>query len=161
MLGYRVGMPRTPRTSVSAPLLAVLAVLLVFGLTACSGDDDPATQSTDSSTPSSEPGEAKASDPEKSCQAIVGSGAVEDIQAVFDKYKNNTTPFTDADAEKMRDALDALAKAGDNASPTIREDVVKLVADAGSIIDSRARLEGVGKVASPETVQKEIDALCR
>lgn len=161
VLRYRVRMPRTPRTSVSVPWVAVLAVLLAFGLTACGGGDEPATQSTDSSTPSPEPGEAKASDPEKSCQAIVGSGAVEDIQAVFDKYKDNNTPFTDADAKKMRDALDELAKAGDNASPTIREDVVKLVADAGSIIDSRAKLEGVGKVATPETVQREIDALCR
>ena len=79
---------------------------------------------------------------------------------MFDKYKNNSTPFSTADAQKMRDALDLLAKAGDNAAPKIREDVVTLVADAGSLIDSRAGLPGVGKVASPEKIQQEIDALC-
>ena len=80
---------------------------------------------------------------------------------MFDKYKDNSNPFTKADAQTMRDALDALAKAGDNAAPKIREDVVQLVADVGSLIDSRAGLPGVGKVASPETIQREIDALCR
>lgn len=142
-------------------MLGLLIAVLALALTSCSGDDDPSTESPDSSTSSAEPSEAKASDPSKSCQAIVGSGAVEDIQTVFDKYKDNDTPFTAADAKKMRDALDELAKAGDNASPKIREDVVQLVADAGSLIDSRAQLEGVGKVATPETVQREIDALCR
>ena len=105
--------------------------------------------------------EPKASNTSKSCQAIVGSGAVEDIQAVFDKYKNNSKPFTPADAKEMRDALDRLAKAGDDASPKIREDVVSSWPTMGSIIDSRANLPGVGKVASPEKLQREIDALCR
>lgn len=153
-------MPRTPRNSI---LFTLLAAILALGLTACGGDDDPTFEgedSTTSATPSNTP-EATASNASKSCQAIVGSGAVEDIQAVFDKYKDNSKPFTAADAKTMRDALDRLAKAGDNASPKVREDVVQLVADAGSIIDSRAQLEGVGKVASPEKVQREIDALCR
>lgn len=152
-----------PRTSRHTILFGLLAALLAFALTACGGDDDPVFEdgdSTASASPSDTPG-AKASNASKSCQAIVGSGAVEDIQAVFDKYKNNSKPFTAADAKTMRDALDRLAKAGDNASPKIREDVVKLVADAGSIIDSRAQLEGVGQVATPEQVQREIDALCR
>jgi hypothetical protein len=154
-------MPRTPRHSI---LFGLLAAILAFALTACGGDDDLVFEdgdSTASATPSDGEPEPKASNASKSCQAIVGSGAVEDIQAVFDKYKNNSKPFTTADAKEMRDALDRLAKAGDNASPKIREDVVKLVADAGSIIDSRAQLEGVGQVATPEQVQKEIDALCR
>ena len=156
-------MPRTPRHSI---LFALLAVVLAFSLTACGGDDDPVFEDADS-TASASPSEGsstpepKASNTSKSCQAIVGSGAVEDIQAVFDKYKNNSKPFTPADAKEMRDALDRLAKAGDDASPTIREDAVQLVADMGSIIDSRANLPGVGKVASPEKLQREIDALCR
>ena len=153
-------MPRTPRNSI---LFALLVAILTLGMTACGGDDDPTFEDEDpttSATPSDKP-EATASNASKSCQAIVGSGAVEDVQAVFDKYKNNSNPFTAADEKKMRDALDRLAKAGDNATPKVREDVVQLVADAGSIIDSRAGLKGVGKVASPETVQKEIDALCR
>lgn len=166
VVGYRGRMPRTPRTSIPVPVLGLLVAILALVLTSCGGDDEPPFESTDptaSATPSDDlpEAEAKASNASKSCQVIVGSGAVEDIQTVFDKYKNNSNPFTAADAKKMHDALDRLAKAGDNASPKIREDVVKLVADAGSIIDSRAKLEGVGKVASPETVQKEIDALCR
>jgi hypothetical protein len=152
-------MPRTLRTSIPAPVLALLALTLAFGLTACGGDDEPSDGSA-SSSPMNLP-EAKASDAEKSCQAIVGSGAVEDIQTVFDKYKNNSTPFTTADAKRMRDALDALAKAGDNAEPKVREDVVQLVADGHSLVDSRAGLPGVSKVASPETIQREIDALCK
>jgi hypothetical protein len=143
-------------------LFALLAAILALGLTACGGDDPTFEEgdSTTSATPSDAP-EATASNASKSCQAIVGSGAVEDIQAVFDKYKNNSKPFTAADAKTMRDALDRLAKAGDDASPKIREDAIQLVADMGSIIDSRAGLKGVGKVASPEQVQREIDALCR
>ena len=153
-------MPRTPQNSI---LLGLLVAILALGLTACGGDDDPTFEEGDSTasvTPSDGP-EATASNATKSCQAIVGSGAVEDIQAVFDKYKDNSNPFTAADAKTMRDATDRLAKAGDNASPKVREDVVQLVADVGSIIDSRAQLKGVGKVASPEKVQREIDALCR
>ena len=155
-----------PRTSRHTILFGLLAAILSFALTACGGDDDPVFEDGDS-TASASPSDAsnapepKASNASKSCQAIVGSGSVEDIQAVFDKYKNNSKPFTTADAQTMRDALDRLAKAGDNASPKIREDVVELVADAGSIIDSRARLEGVGRVATPDEVQREIDALCR
>jgi hypothetical protein len=136
----------------------MLVLALCFGLSACSGDDDSSGDSG-SSTESSLP-DAKASNPTKSCQAIVGSGAIEDIQAVFDKYKNNSEPLTTADAKKMRNALDRLAKAGDNASPKIREDVVKLVADGGSMIDSRAGLPGTGAVASPQKIQNELDALC-
>jgi hypothetical protein len=153
-------MPRTPRNSI---LFALLAAILALGLAACGGDDDPTfegEESTTSTSPSDLP-DATASNASKSCQAIVGSGAVEDIQAVFDKYKNNSKPFTAADAQEMRNALDRLAKAGDNASPKIREDVVQLVADAGSLIDSRAGLPGTGKVATPEKIQREIDALCR
>jgi hypothetical protein len=151
-------MPRTPRNSI---LFALVAAILALGLTSCGGDDDQPFESTDTTaTPGDQP-EATASNATKSCQAIVGSGAVEDIQAVFDKYKDNSKAFTTADAKTMRDALDRLAKAGDNASPKVREDVVQLVADMGSIIDSRAKLQGVGKVASPEKVQREIDALCR
>ncbi|MGH3474646.1 MAG: hypothetical protein ACRDOT_07020 [Aeromicrobium sp.] len=153
-------MPRTLRTSIPAPVLGLLVVTLAFGLTACGGDDDPVFEDESSAAPTKVP-EAKSSNTEKSCQAIVGSGAVEDIQAVFDKYKDNSNPFTTSDAQKMRDALDLLAQAGDNAAPKIREDVVTLVADAGSLIDSRAGLPGVGKVASPEKIQSEIDALCR
>ena len=152
-------MPRTPRTSIPVPLLGLLVLALTFGLTACSGDDDSSGEngsSTEMTLPS-----AKASNPTKSCQAIVGSGAIEDIQAVFDKYKNNSQPLTQADAKKMRDALDQLAKAGDNASPKIRDDVIELVADGGSLIDSRAGLPGTGKVASPEKIQNELDALCK
>ena len=158
---YRWRMPRTSRHTI---LFGLLAALLAVALTACGGDD-PTFEDGDSTNSASADGsngpEPKASNASKSCQAIVGSGAVEDIQAVFDKYKNNSKPFTTADAQTMRDALDRLAKAGDNASPKIREDVVELVADAGSIIDSRAQLEGVGQVATPEEVQREIDALCR
>lgn len=159
-------MPRTLPRSIPAPVLGLLALTLAFGLSACGGDDEPvfedaASPSASASTSLEEEPKADPTDTSKSCQAIVGSGAVEDIQAVFDKYKNNSKPFTTADAQTMRDALDRLAKAGDNASPKIREDVVELVADAGSIIDSRAQLEGVGKVATPEEVQSEIDALCR
>ena len=150
-----VRMPRTPRNSL---LFALLAAILALGLTACTGDDP--SNGEDPTAFETLP-EASASDEAQSCQAIVGSGAVEDIQAVFDKYKNNSEPFTDADAQTMRDALDRLAKAGDDAAPKIREDVVQLVADVGSIIDSRAKLKGVGKVASPAKVQREIDALCR
>ena len=36
-----------------------------------------------------------------------------------------------------------------------------LVADGGSMIDSRAHLEGVGKVASVQTIQSELDTLCQ
>jgi hypothetical protein len=153
-------MPRTPRNSI---LFALLAAVLALALTACGGDDEPTfegAEPTASATPTDAP-EPEASDASKSCQAIVGSGAVEDIEALFDKYKNNSKPFTTSDAQKMRDALDRLAKAGDDASPKIREDAIQLVADMGSIIDSRAGLKGVGKVASPEQVQREIDALCR
>ena len=136
--------------------------MLAFGLSACGGDDDPLgdTESGSSSESTPRPEDAEASNPSKSCQAIVGSGSIDDIQAVFDKYKNNSKPLTTADAKKMRDALDRLAKAGDNASPKVREDVVKLVADGGSLIDSRAGLPGTGKVASPEKIQSELDALC-
>jgi hypothetical protein len=162
VVGYRMGMPRTFRTSLPAPLLLLVSLIV---LTACSGSvyEDGSSSSDDSSaTASASPStEATASTASKSCQGIIGSGAVEDIAKIFDKYKNNNNPFTRADAKKMHDALDRLAKAGDNASPKIREDVVQLVADAGSLIDSRAHLEGVGKVASVETVQKEIDTLCR
>jgi hypothetical protein len=150
-------MLRTSRSSIPVPVLGLLVVVLAFGLGACGGDDDPSGDSD--STTTSLP-DAKASNPTKSCQAIVGSGALEDIQTVFDKYKNNSEPLTTADAKKMREALDRLAKAGDNASPKIREDVVKLVADGGSMIDSRAGLPGTGKVASPQKIQNELDALC-
>lgn len=149
-------MPRTPRNPL---LFALIAAILALGLAACSGDD-PSTNGEDPTASVTLP-EASASNVTQSCQAIVGSGAVEDIQAVFDKYKDNSKPFTTADAETMRDALDRLAKAGDNAAPKVREDVVQLVADVGSIIDSRAKLKGVGEVASPAKVQREIDALCR
>lgn len=149
-------MPRTFRTSSLAPALLCLA--LGFGLSACS--DDPAAENGSSDATMDLP-DAEASNAEESCQAIVGSGAVEDIQTTFDKYKDNTNPFTPADEQKMRDALDLLAKAGDNAAPKIREDVVELVADMGSLIDTREGLPGVGKVATPEEIQTEIDALCR
>ncbi len=141
-------------------MLGLLAATLALGLTACGGDDDPPTNTSDTNLESVPPDEAKASNAEKSCQGIVGSGAIEDIQAVFDKYKDNSNPLSTADAKKMRDALDRLAKAGDNAAPKVREDVVKLVADGGSLIDSRAGLPGTGAVASPEKIQKELDALC-
>jgi len=159
-------MPRTLRTSIPAPVLGLLTLTLALGLTACGGDDDPvfedeASASASASANPSEQPEADPTDASKSCQAIVGSGAVEDIQAVFDKYKNNSKPFTPADEQKMRDALDLLAKAGDNATPKIREDVVTLVADVGSVIDAREGLPGVGKVATPAQIQREIDALCR
>ena len=156
-------MPRTIRTSIPAPVLSLLALTLAFGLSACGGDDTVFEDESSTSAPAdpSEVPEADPTDASKSCQAIVGSGAVEDIQAVFDKYKDNSSAFTAADEKKMRDALDLLAKAGDNATPKIREDVVTLVADMGSLIDSREGLPGVGKVASPAQIQSEIDALCR
>ena len=155
------GMLRTSRSSIPAPVLALLVAALAFGLTACGGDgDDNGTGGDSGSSTSRDLPDAKASNPSKSCQAIVGSGAIEDIQAVFDKYKNNANPLTTADEKKMRDALDRLAKAGDNAAPKVREDVVKLVADGGSMIDSRAGLPGTGKVASPQKIQSELDALC-
>ena len=156
-------MLRTPRTSIPAPAIGLLVAILAVSLTACGGGDDETFETpakATSATPSEVP-EATASNPTKSCQAIVGSGAVEDIQAIFDKYKNNNTPFTNTDAKKMRDALDRLAKAGDNAAPKIREDVVQLVADVGSQIDARIKIEGLGKVASVEKIQEELDALCR
>ena len=156
------GMLRTPRTSIPVPVLGLLAAILAVSLTACGGDDPTFENSKDgSSAAPSELPEATAANAAKSCQAIVGSGAVEDVQAIWDKYKSNQTPFTDADAKKMHDALDRLAKAGDNAAPKIREDVVQLVADVGSQIDARIKIEGLGKVASPETIQRELDVLCR
>ena len=145
-------------------MLGLLVLTLAFGLTACGGDDDPVFEdeaSASASASASKQPEVESSDTSKSCQAIVGSGAVEDIQMVFDKYKNNSKPFSPADEQKMRDALDLLAKAGDNAAPKIREDVVTLVADVGSLIDAREGLPGVGTVASPAQIQREIDALCR
>lgn len=158
-------MPRTLPTSIPAPAIGLLALTLAFGLSAC-GDDEPVfeDEASPSASPSgslSEEPKADPTDASKSCQAIVGSGAVEDIQAEFDKYKNNSKPFTPADEQTMRDALDLLAKAGDNATPKIREDVVTLVADMGSLIDAREGLPGVGKVATPAQIQREIDALCR
>jgi hypothetical protein len=143
-------------------VLGLLVAILALGLSACGGDDEPPFESTDtaSETASDQP-EAKASNATKSCQAIVGSGAVEDIQAIWDRYKDIDTPFSGPDAKKMRDALDRLAKAGDNAAPKIREDVVVLVADVGSQIDARIKIEGLGKVASPAKIERELDALCR
>jgi hypothetical protein len=153
-------MPRTPRTSIPAPVLGLLAAILAVSLTACGGGDDENGSTNASAAPSKLP-EATASNAKKSCQAIIGSGAVEDVQAIWDKYKGNKTPFTDADAKKMHDALDRLAKAGDNAAPKIREDVVQLVADVGSQIDARIKIEGLGKVAPVAKIQRELDALCR
>lgn len=149
-------------TSIRTPVFGLLAAALALTLTACGGGggkDNPATatDNTQSTSDAPEPGSSRTTE---SCQAIVDSGAVKDVAEVFDRYKGNKKPFTDADAKKMRDALDRLAKAGDDAVPKVREAVVQLVADAGSLIDSRANLEGVGKVASVETVQREIDALC-
>jgi hypothetical protein len=160
-VGYRVSMPRTPRTSTPALLTTLLVATLC--LAGCGGGDDGgggggAPKIEGSSTPVPK---AKASALNKSCQAIVGSGSVEDIAKIFDKYKNNSTPFTTKDAQAMHNAMDRLAKAGDNAAPAIRQNVVDLVADVGSLIDSRAKLEGVGRVASVGEVQKEINALCR
>jgi hypothetical protein len=157
-------MPRTLRTSIPAPVLGLFTLTLALGLTACGGDNDPVFEDEASASASANPSEQPEADPtdsSKSCQAIAGSGAAEDIQAVFDKYKNNSKPFTPADEQKMRDALDLLAKAGDNATPKIREDVVTLVADIGSVIDAREGLPGVGKVATPAQIQRQIDALCR
>ena len=156
-------MPRSTRFTV---LFASLLAVVALGLTSCGGDDDPpATDDTDATTsseaPTSEAPSAESTNASKSCQTIAGSGAVEDVQEVFDKYKGNTKAFTPADEKAMRDALDRLAKAGDNASPKIREDVVELVAAAGSQIDSRAGLPGTGQVASNESIQKQLDALCR
>jgi hypothetical protein len=144
-------------------MLGLLAAILAVSLTACGGGDDPTFEDSTGS-PSAGPSdlpEATASNATKSCQAIVGSGAVEDIQTIWDKYKGNSTPFTNTDAKKMHDALDRLAKAGDNAAPKIREDVVQLVADVGSQIDARIKIEGLGKVAPVEKIQRELDALCR
>ncbi|MCW2800223.1 MAG: hypothetical protein JWQ70_1695 [Aeromicrobium sp.] len=146
--------------------MGLLAIALAATLTACGGGSGGdgggnsraptgGTQTSASPTP-----RAVVPNAAKSCTIIVGSGAIEDIATVFDKYKGNSNPFTTADAKAMRNALDRLAHAGDNASPKIREAVVKLVADAGSLIDSRARLEGVGKVASVQTIQEELGALC-
>ena len=131
-------MSRKPRI----PAFAVVALVAALTLGGCGGDnvdEDAYDTATESPSASKDVPEAKASNAEKSCQAIVGSGAVEDIQAVWDKYKNNDTPFTKADEKRMRDALDELAKAGDNAAPKIREDVVQLVADVGSQIDALCR----------------------
>ena len=155
-------MLRTPRTSIPVPVLGLLAAILAVSLTACGGDDTKFEDSkgASSAAPSELP-EATASNAAKSCQAIVGSGAVEAIQTIWDKYKTNQTPFTETDAQKMHDALDRLAKAGDNAAPKIREDVVQLVADVGSQIDARIKIEGLGKVAPVAKIQKELDALCR
>ena len=141
-------------------MLGLLAAILSVSLTACGGGDDESSTESSKPSPMTLP-EATASNAKKSCQAIVGSGSVEDVQAIWDKYKTNQTPFTDADAKKMHDALDRLAKAGDNAAPKIREDVVQLVADVGSQIDARIKIEGLGKVASPEKINRELDALCR
>lgn len=160
-------MPRTPRTSIPVPALGLLAAILAVSLTACGGGDDVPFESSSTKASSAAPSKtpktpkATASNATKSCKAIVGSGAVEDIQKIFDKYKNNNTPFTTSDAKKMHDALDRLAKAGDNAAPKIRADVVQLVADAGSQIDARINIEGLGKVASNQKIQRELDALCR
>jgi hypothetical protein len=161
-------MPRNSRTSIPAPALGLLAAILALGLTSCGGDDDvPFEDSTQASSeaPSSEaPSDAPkatAANPSKSCKTIIDSGAVNDVKAIWNKYKDNKTPFTKADAQKMHDALDALAKAGDNATPKIREDVVQLVADVGSQIDGRIKIEGLGKVASVAKIQKELAALCR
>jgi hypothetical protein len=152
-------MPRDTRVPV---LLAVVLAVLAFGLTACGGDDDipfestPDSDATQSAVPTGDPSSAP-----KSCQAIIGSGAVEDIQAVFDKYKDNSKAFTPADEQEMRNALDRLAKAGDDATPKIREAVVTLVADVGSQIDSREGLPGTGQVASNASIVRQLDALCR
>jgi len=144
----------------------LFATVIAATLTACGGGSGDGSDGQASRTPTGKqtsvspipkgvvPGVAK------SCKAIIASGAIKDISTVFDKYKGNTSPLTAADAKKMRDALDLLAHAGDNAAPKIREAVVKLVADGGSMIDSRANLEGVGKVASVQTIQAELDTLC-
>jgi ABC-type phosphate transport system substrate-binding protein len=145
------------RTS-SVPSIIVAMLVAVLAVAGC-GDNVDEGESPSAGAPDQP--EATASNAEKSCQAIVGSGAVEDIQAVWDKYKNNNTPFTKADEKRMRNALDELAKAGDNAAPEIREDVVQLVADVGSQIDARINIEGLGKVAPRPKIQREIDALCR
>ncbi len=154
-------MPRTSRLSI---LPTLVLMVLALGLTACGGDDDVPFEDSEGSTSSSAPSKVPTGDPtsaKKSCQAIVGSGAVEDIQKVFDKYKGNSQAFSEADAQTMRNALDRLAQAGDNAEPDVRDDVVKLVADVGSQMDSRAGLPGTGKVTDNAQIQKEIDALCR
>jgi hypothetical protein len=154
-------MARTTRL----PAILLATLVTVVGLAGCGGDnvDEDAYESVPTESTSTSPNqpEATASSVEKSCQGIIGSGAVEDIQAVWNKYKDNDTPFTKSDEKKMRDALDALAKAGDNAAPKIREDVVRLVADVGSQIDARINIEGLGRVAPRGDIQKEIDALCR
>lgn len=147
----------------SSVLPAILLAVLSLGLTACGGDDEP-VPSEDETTAQTDPTDVPTADPSsasKSCQAVVGSGAVEDIQAVFDKYKGNSKAFSPKDEQAMRTALDRLAKAGDDAAPKVRDDVVKLVADAGSQIDSRAGLPGTGKVASNDDIQRQLDALCR
>lgn len=147
---------------------ALFAALLAATLTACGGGsgsdgDDPSQTPTTAGKSASGSPTHKSVVPNavKSCKAIIASGAIKDVSAVFDKYKGNTNPLTTADAKKMRDALDLLAHAGDNAAPKIREAVVKLVADGGSMIDSRANLEGVGKVASVKAIQDELDTLCQ
>jgi hypothetical protein len=147
-----------------APAIVVAMLVAVLTVAGCGDNVDENAYETGSESPSAgspDLPEATASNAEKSCQGIIGSGAVEDIQAVWDKYKNNDTPFTKADEKRMRNALDALAKAGDNAAPEIREDVVQLVADVGSQIDARINIEGLGKVAPRAKIQREIDALCR
>ena len=152
-------MPRALRLLI---LLPILLAVVVFGLAACGGDDDiPFESSSDSTSEQTDVPTADPSSAPKSCQAIVGSGAVEDIQAVFDKYKDNSKAFTPADEKAIRTALDRLAKAGDNAAPKIRDDVVKLVADVGSQIDSREGVPGTGKVAGNASIERQLDALCR
>lgn len=161
-------MVRTPKTSPSPSVALLIALTLAAILAACGGgsggsDGGSANPGKTSSTPKAGSSGSKTVVPNvsKSCKVIAGSGSVQDVSKVFDKYKGNSNAFTPADAKAMRDALDRLAKAGDNATPKIREAVVLLVADAGSMIDSRAKLEGVGKVASVQDIQKEIDTLCR
>ena len=146
----------------SGAATGLLAIALAATLTACGGGSGGSSRAATAGTETSASPSPRVVVPNagQSCTIIVGSGAIKDIATVFDKYKGNSNPFTTADATAMRDALDRLAHAGDNASPKIREAVVKLVADAGSLIDSRAKLEGVGKVASVHTIQEELGALC-
>lgn len=147
----------TLRTSVG-----VLAVAVALTLTACGGGSSaPSGKASRSQSTAAPKVRVVVPNVAKSCQIVIASGAIEDVAKVFDKYKGGSGPLDPADAKEMRTALDRLAKAGDNASPKIRESVVELVADAGSFIDSRAQLEGVGKVASVSTIQKELDSLCK
>ena len=89
--------------SIPTPVVVLLVALLA--LAGCSGGDDGGDTSADATTESSAPtAEATTSNRTEDCQAIVGSGAVEDIQVVFDKYKNTSNQMTDADAKQMRDA---------------------------------------------------------